>query len=138
MSIEGRSEWSCAAKTYFRSYTILEDNDSTGYKSSKARAAKEELHIKPMDFPRFSPDLSPMDFSLWTAIEGRMDGRAPKGAESVVAHKKRLRLTALRLPESIVKKAMSAIPQRAWAVVQAKGKTPQRPRWRWWWRISCP
>ena len=42
------------------------------YKSSRARAAKKEIGIKPMKFPRYSPDLMPLDFSIWKAIEARM------------------------------------------------------------------
>ena len=43
-----------------RSYKLLEDNDPTGYKSSKGKAAKRQLGLlKPMDFPQYSPDLKP-------------------------------------------------------------------------------
>ena len=45
-----------------RSYKLLEDNDPTGYKSSKGKAAKRQLGLKPMEFPRYSPDLKPSRF----------------------------------------------------------------------------
>ena len=52
--------------------SILEDNDPTGYKSSKAKAVKKLLKYKIVSLPRYSPDLNPMDFFLWADIEKRM------------------------------------------------------------------
>ena len=76
---------------------------------------------KPMPFPRWSPDLNPLDFSLWSAIERRMAEREPAKIETAAAYKKRLRMTALRLPQSVVRDAVLAIPSRARALVAAKG-----------------
>ncbi len=59
----------CGAK---RTYTILEDNDPTGYKSNTAKRAKRELGIQPIEFPTYSPDLNPLDFSFWAERDGRM------------------------------------------------------------------
>ena len=38
-----------------RHYNLIEDNDPSGYKSSKARAAKSELGICAVPMPTFSP-----------------------------------------------------------------------------------
>ena len=51
---------------------VLEDNDPTGYKSSKALAAKAEAGIRTDDLPKRSPDLSVLDYSLWRAISRAM------------------------------------------------------------------
>ena len=104
-----------------RSYTVLEDNDPTGYKSSKAVAAKRALRIKPVPWPRYSPDLHPLDFSIWEKVLDRVLAKKVKGKESVKAFKKRLRLTALRLPSSEIRPSILALPKRAKAVVDAKG-----------------
>ena len=64
------------------SYLIAEDNDPTGYKSRKAIAAKQSLGIKTVSWPRYSPDLMPLDFSLWNDINRRMRKNAPVGLES--------------------------------------------------------
>ena len=104
-----------------RSYKVLEDNDPRGFKSGRAVAAKREVKIRTLPFPRYSPDLNPLDFSIWSAIEARMIERAPKTLETVAQYKKRLRATALRLPTQLVSAAVRSMPSRMRAVVDAKG-----------------
>ena len=76
--------------------------------------------------PAYSPDLNPLDFSLWEEVQKRMLDRAPKNVETVAAYKKRLRLTALRLPSTIVTKAVEAMPGRMKDIVEAKGYSIKR------------
>eukprot|EP00973_Karenia_brevis_P025784 3559129-Karenia_brevis.AAC.1 len=104
-----------------RKYLVFEDNDPSGFKSNLGQEAKERAGIKAVPSPTFSPDLNPLDFSLWKAIQERMMNNMPKEIESVDAYKKRLRLTALRLPSSIVLAAVEAIPGRMAAIIKAKG-----------------
>ena len=101
---------------------VLEDNDPTGYKSGKARAAKRSLNIKPIYWPRYSPDLMPLDFSLWNDINRRMGETAPAGLESVVAFKARLRRLALQTSAKTVREAVEAMRTRAKQVWQPRGK----------------
>ena len=103
-------------------YTIVEDGDPTGYKSSVGKQGKRDAGISTIDLPPYSADLNPLDYSIWEAITNRMLERAPKGRESVAAFKKRLRRTALNLPEAIVRKAIGAMPKRIQAVYEAKGQ----------------
>ena len=107
-------------------YLICEDNDPTGYKSSKARTQKKLLHIKPMAWPRYSPDLMPLDFSLWSDIEKRIAAGAPKGCEAVDAFKKRLRHVAMRTPTSRVRAAVAAMRTRATNIWVMEGKNISR------------
>ena len=102
-------------------YLLFEDNDPTGYKSNKGKDAKEELGIKAIPMPTFSPDLNPLDYSLREEVSRRMVASAPKRVETVAEYKKRLRLTALRLPRALVAKAVASMPKRMRAVVTAKG-----------------
>ena len=102
-------------------YLVIEDNDPTGYKSGRGKAAKAESGIEAIPMPVFSPDLNPLDFCLWDEVSGRMVAGAPKRVETVCEYKKRLRLTALRLSPSLVAKAVQAMPKRMRAVVDAKG-----------------
>ena len=102
-------------------YLVFEDNDPTGYKSNKAKAAKKTMKIEAVPSPVSSPDLNPLDFCLWDEVSRRMVLNAPKHVETVEAYKKRMRMTALRLPRSLVTKAVESIPRRMEAVVQAKG-----------------
>ena len=102
-------------------YRILEDNDPAGYKSSKGEKAKKALGIEPIEFPKYSPDLNPMDFFLWSDIEKRMSANAPSGRETVKAFKKRLRLTALRTSSATIEKAVEGVKSRADAIYHADG-----------------
>ena len=43
-----------AAKPRLRTYTVLEDNDPTGFKSTQGEAAKRKVHIKPFCIPKRS------------------------------------------------------------------------------------
>ena len=105
-----------------RSYVMLEDHDPTSYKSKKGIAAKQAAHIRTLPWPRYSPDLMPLDFSLWRTIEDAMDKCAPKGRESAAVYKARLRRVALRTPTSVVRKAVEAMKKRAQMIYNAGGK----------------
>ena len=70
-----------------RKYRVLEDNDPAGYKCRKAVAAKKTLGIEALTFPRYSPDLNPLDFFLWKEVEDRMEKNRPRGRETVTAYK---------------------------------------------------
>ena len=104
------------------SYLIAEDNDPTGYKSGKAETEKRRLGLRAIDWPRYSPDLMPLDFTLWEDIEGRLELGAPKGKESVAAFKKRLRRVALGTPAATVHAAVATMRKRANMIWEAKGK----------------
>ena len=104
-----------------RRYVLLEDNDPAGYKSNKGRAAKADLHIEPLRFPKYSPDLNPLDFYVWSEIERRMLAKPSAKLESGTAYKARLRRVAKALPASGILKALASIPKRAKAIVEAKG-----------------
>ena len=102
-------------------YLVFEDNDPTGYKSNCGKDAKAELGIEAVPMPVFSPDLNPLDFCLWEEVSRRMVAGAPSHVETVQEYKKRMRLVALRLSPKLVAKAVSAMPTRMLAVVDAKG-----------------
>ena len=103
------------------SYQVLEDNDPSGYKSKVAIAAKKELKINVLQFPRYSPDLNPCDFFLWDEISRRMDGCKPRGKEGVEAYKARLRRVALAIPAKVIVAGVKHIKKQAQAIWEAKG-----------------
>ena len=103
------------------SYLIAEDNDPSGFKSSKGMAAKKRAKIKTIKWPRYSPDLMPLDFSLWDDISNRMQSTAPRGRESKEAFKVRLRRMALRTSHKTVVAAVEAMRTRAKQIWEAKG-----------------
>ena len=42
-------------------------------------AAKRALHIKTLEWPRYSPDLHPLDYSLWEQIRARVLAQKVEG-----------------------------------------------------------
>jgi hypothetical protein len=104
-----------------RRYTILQDNDPRGYQAKKAVDARTAKHMCSMDLPRYSPDLNPLDYGIWDAVQRQLDKQAVKGKETVAAFKARLRRTALRLPRATVEKVVLGMKKRLKAVVAAKG-----------------
>jgi hypothetical protein len=108
------------------SYLVAEDNDPTGYKSTKGIEAKDKVGIKTVEWPRYSPDLMPLDFSLWKNIELRMAGSAPSGRESVADYKIRLRRTALATPTAYVRKVVGHMKERAKLIWLADGGNIKR------------
>ena len=103
------------------SYLVCEDNDPSGYKSGLGKTAKRELKIKTVPWPRYSPDLMPLDFSLWRNTKLRIDKTDPKGRETAEAYKKRLRKTALATPRAAVRKMVASIRRKAKEIWDAKG-----------------
>ena len=104
------------------SYLLAEDIDLTGFKSGKQVAEKKRLHINTIPWPRYSPDMMPLDFCLWDGISKRMDATAPAEAESATAFKARLRRVALRTSSTTVRAAVEAMRMRAKAIAESKGK----------------
>ena len=104
-----------------RSFTTLEDNDPTGYKSTLAKQTKRELKIHPMEFPKYSPDLNPLDFSLWDEVEDRMAAQKAPARESIEAFKARLRRTAMAIPASVVRSMLEDMKPRTQSVYDHDG-----------------
>ena len=75
-----------------------------------------------MEWPRYSPDLNPLDFSLWRNIEDRVQESAPRGRETVESYKMRLRRAALSTPRADVVKMVQCMRKRASAIWSAGGK----------------
>ena len=86
-------------------------------------SAKAAVNISTIDLPAYSADLNPLDYSIWQEINVRMSARAPVGRETMAAFKRRLRRTAMSLPEAVVRKAIGALPKRIQAVVDAEGRS---------------
>ena len=101
---------------------LAEDNDPVGYKSGLAKTEKRRLGLKTIEWPRYSPDLMPLDFSLWADISTRAAAAAPKGKETVKVFSQRLKRFALRTPRATVLAAVGAMKKRARQIWEAGGK----------------
>ena len=108
-----------------RSWVVMEDNDPAGYKSTKGREAKAAANLMAMALPKRSPDCNPLDYSIWKEVNDRM--RAREGAfaagfkESEVAFLKRLRRTAMNLPQSLITKVVGDMRRRVKDLIDNKG-----------------
>lgn len=106
-------------------WVVLEDNDPAGYKSGKARRAKESVNIVTDDLPRRSPDLNVLDYYVWHAVNMRMRAQErtfrKSFKESKKAYLKRLRQTALRLSRAELAKAMKGMRRRVLAIKKEGG-----------------
>ena len=114
-----RRRWG-ADKRVFR---VVEDGDRKGYQSKKGVAAKASQRIVSMKLPPRSPEMMPLDYSLWKAIEDRMhNDQTVSGAESEGAYLRRLERTAKSLPAGLVKKTLGQMHKRIAAIVQEHGR----------------
>ena len=106
-------------------FKVLEDNDPSGYKSSKGKLAKEEAGLISVDLPPRSPDLNPLDYSVWHAINVAMRRQETKMRkttyESKVAYLNRLRKTALSLPRTTMQNAVKDMYKRVRSVSRNRG-----------------
>ena len=106
-------------------WLVMEDNDPSGYKSSAAVAKKAEEGIKVVPLPPRSPDLNVLDFCLWSEISRRLRAQEARFHASKKETKDefiaRLRKTALRLPASVVTKAVKSMKKRCQQLRGAKG-----------------
>lgn len=106
-------------------YTILEDNDPSGFKSRKGLAAKREVGIHAIPFPKYSPGLNPLDFHVWHAVEKQVIKKI-KGPISVKKFGVLLRAAARSMKRETILAAVASIKDRAKAIVAAKGGTIAR------------
>ena len=100
---------------------VAEDNDPQGYTINAVKEAKQKLHIRTVDWPKYSPDLNPLDFFLWSEVARRMALEQVKN-EAAVAYKARLRATAMAIPAPLIRAALLSIKERAKMVVGAEGR----------------
>lgn len=108
-----------------RCFRVLEDNDPSGFKSSKGIAAKEEAKITPFEIPKRSPDLNVCDYALWKEVNKRMrlqekswpDSKKETRGEFMA----RLRRTAMRLPSSFIGRAIGDMKNRCEKLQAAEG-----------------
>ncbi len=63
----------------------------------------------------------PLDYSLWHEVESRTLNKKGRENESLASYKKRLNLTAKRLPRKVVKKTISKMKGNLAAIVKSEG-----------------
>ena len=111
-------KWICHPK-------VMEDNDPTGYKSTAGKAAKTAANISVVEMPPRSPDLNPLNYSIWAEINRKMrlqEARWPKSKkETRRAFLARLRRTAMALPPDYINRVIGNLEARVQLLKKANG-----------------
>ena len=105
-----------------RRYIVVEDGDTKGYQSNRGKAAKQQAHITPMKLPPRSPGWMPLDFCLWDEIEARVLAKREHAHESMEEYKKRLAITAKRLPRQMLHNCLGRIKANIEETVNSRGR----------------
>ena len=110
------------ARKQFRTNTWTFQQDSAP--SHKARSTQDFLRnhvpqfISSQQWPPYSPDLNPMDFSIWSILEAKV---STKKYESVEALKSALSREWKRIPQDHIRAACNAFIGRLDAIIRARG-----------------
>ena len=106
-------------------FTVLEDNDPSGFKSKRGKAAKAASKISTFDIPKRSPCLNVCDYFLWSSVNRRMRAQERtwpvSKKETRQACLKRLRATALSTPSASVRAAVAVMKRRCARLLAAGG-----------------
>jgi hypothetical protein len=108
-----------------RKFTVLEDNDPTGFKARKGLDAKERAGIQVFTIPKRSPDLNVLDYAIWKQINRQMreqeKGWPAKKRETRDDYVLRLKKTARGLSTSFIEKSIGDMRRRCARLYDKKG-----------------
>ena len=82
---------------------------------------RKSLKMTAVPFPKYSPDLNPLDYFVWAEVNRRMESQSAPANESQTAYKSRLRRTALGIPASTIRAVVGKMKAKAAEVVERKG-----------------
>ena len=108
-----------------KKHVVLEDNDPTGFKSSKGTAAKIDAKIDILAIPKRSPDLNVLNYAIWKEVNRRL--RNPEKSwpqnttETRAQYQARLRRTAKNLPPVFIDKSVGDMRRRCQRLLAAQG-----------------
>ena len=107
-----------------KKWVLIEGNDPAGFQSKMAIRRKKELGLTPIGMPKRSPDLQPMDYSIWSEINSAMrksESRMGQRAESKRDHVARLQHTAESLSPDLLRGAQRSLKRRLQMCFKARG-----------------
>ena len=95
---------------------LYRDNDPSGYESRKGKKAEENSKINVKPLPVGSPDVMPLDFTLWDAVDRDMKADEKEWpedkTETYEEFEARLKKTAMALPSTVIEKACLSMHRR--------------------------
>ena len=107
-----------------RKWIVIEDNDPSGFRSKMAIRKKKECNLVPIELPKRSPDLQPMDYAVWAGINKKMresEKRMGAKVESKKAHLKRSEKSAKTLGGEYLKSIQRSMKRRLAQCLKANG-----------------
>ncbi|KAI6648777.1 MhmaT1 transposase [Oopsacas minuta] len=110
------------SKTMFSGKPFVFQQDGAPAHTSNATQAwlrsNNPDFIQKEEWPPYSPDLNPMDYSIWSILETRACLKSHTNIDSL---KKSLCREWERIPQEILRAAVEAFPKRLKAVIERKG-----------------
>ncbi|KAI6655362.1 hypothetical protein LOD99_2197 [Oopsacas minuta] len=110
------------SKTMFSGKPFVFQQDGAPAHTSNATQAwlrsNNPDFIQKEEWPPYSPDLNPMDYSIWSILETRACLKSHTNIDSL---KKSLCRDWERIPQEILRAAVEAFPKRLKAVIERKG-----------------
>ena len=104
-----------------RKFRVVEDGDPKEFQTKKGKDAKKEEKIGSWMLSPHSPGMMPLDYSIWDQIERRTLAKSGRDDETASSYKKRLCITAKRLPKTYVQKTLRKMKGNIEAIVAAQG-----------------
>ena len=106
-----------------KKWVIIEDNDPAGFRAKKSIEIKKELKLEPIGLPPKSPDISPLDYSIWSHVlkTMRAQERKMRKKESKKCHIERIKSTMKNMDKNFLRKTMRSMKKRLTACYKAKG-----------------
>lgn len=108
-----------ARKVFARkpNYFLVEDNDPAGFSSPAGLQAKRALGIETVKLPPYSPELMPLDFSIFSFISRRIAESNSMALNSGLVETKsayldRIRRIIMRTPLEFIRNSIKDIPNR--------------------------
>ena len=107
-----------------RKWVLIEDNDPGGLATRAANQAKKQLGMQPIGLPKRPPDLSPMDYAIWSQVESQMrshEKRLGNRKEGKAQYIGRLKRTIKNLDKKFLANTQGSMRRRLRQVYARKG-----------------
>jgi hypothetical protein len=106
-------------------WVVCEDNDPSGFRSTLGIESKSSHNIRELRLPPRSPDLQPLDFGIWHAINAKLRASekrfAPSYKETRQHFLARLRRSAKSLSKEFVQRTIKDLARRCRLIFEAGG-----------------
>ena len=105
-----------AHKQFGRNHWTFQQDSAPPHKARETQRFLQKIvpsFISSQQWPPYSPDLSPMDFSIWSILETKL---STKKYQTVNA----LEIALRKIPSDQIRAACEAFPDRLNAIIRAK------------------